>query len=231
MLEINTNDLKNMLNTAAAFSKETTFYVDRTASTLHLRMLDPAHVAMILASAPLASEPDVDYFTVNVEQMIKALSIVGDEVKIKIGNGIVEIKGNKSKVKLSLIADDNKPPRVPDFETVAHAFINPADLKNTLNYGVYNKCDHFHIKIEDGHMTIDTGEYPNIAEIDGSENGEGNARAGFPMEYMLSIVDLAGKCKSTLEVDMIGDDSPAIFKWNGETAQYSVLLAPRIETE
>ena len=231
MLGVNTNDLKNMLNTALAFSKETTFYVERNTNTIHLRLLDPAHVAMVIASAPLTSVPDVDYFTVNVEQMLKALGIVGDEVEIEIGGGLVQIKGTKSKVKLPLIANDNNPPRTPSFEVTAHAYINPADLKNTLNYGVYNKCDHFHVKIENGHMTFETGDYPNVAEIDGSEDGEGDAKAGFPMDYMISIVDLAGKCKSTLEVDMIGDDSPAIFKWNGETAQYSVLLAPRIETE
>ena len=231
MLDVNINDLKNMLNTALAFSKEVTFYVDKNTDMLHIKMIDPAHVAMIIASAPLTSKPDVDCFTVNVEQMLKALSIVGDEVKIQIADGVVAIKGNKSKVKLPLIATDNKSPKTPDLEVVAYAYINPADLKNTLNYGVYNKCDHFHIRISNGHMTIETGDYPNIAEIEGNEDGDGDALAGYPMDYMLSIVDLAGKCKSRLEVDMMGDDFPAMFKWNGETSSYNVLLAPRIETE
>jgi hypothetical protein len=230
MLGINTNDMKNLLNTALAFSKETTFYIKD--DTLYLRMLDTAHVAMVIASAPLTSTPDnIDMFTVNVEQMQKALGIVGDDVEIEIKDGLVSIKGSKSKVKLPLIVTDSHPPKVPDIEVVANAFINPADLKNTLNYAIYNKCDHFYINIEDGHMVIQTGDYPSVAEIDGTEDGVGTAKAGYPIEYMASIVDLAGKCKSQLEVCLMGDDFPAIFKWNGETAQYSVLLAPRIETE
>lgn len=229
MLDININDMKNLLSTALTFSKETTFYIKD--DTLYLRMLDPAHIAMVVASAPLASTPDVDMFTVNTEQMQKALGIAGDDVKIEIKDGLVHIKGSKSKVKLPLIVSDSHPPKVPDTEIVANAFINPADLKNTLNYAVYNKCDHFYINIEDGHMVIQTGDYPNVAEIDGTENGAGTAKAGYPIEYMVSIVDLAGKCKSQLEVCLMGDDFPAIFKWKGETAQYSVLLAPRIETE
>ena len=78
MLDVNINDLKNMLNTALAFSKEVTFYVDKNTDMLHIKMIDPAHVAMIIASAPLTSKPDVDCFTVNVEQMLKALSMTDE---------------------------------------------------------------------------------------------------------------------------------------------------------
>ena len=78
MLDININDMKNLLNTALTFSKETTFYIKD--DTLYLRMLDPAHIAMIVASAPLTSTPDVDMFTVNAEQMQKALGIAGVDV-------------------------------------------------------------------------------------------------------------------------------------------------------
>lgn len=229
MIGVNITDFKNLLNLAGAFSTEATFKV-KDKNRLDLLVIDPAHVAMAKGAITLTGEPDVDEFTVDVDKMLKALATTGDNVTIEIKDGLLTLTGDKSKVKVSLLNPEMSNLKEPNFETKCSGSIQPSRLKSAFAYGSLSKADHVVITINEGKLFFETGEYPNVAIIEGDEEGEGTARAGFMLDYIQSIVDLATKAKSLLKVGLGGTDYPAKFSWSGETAVYSVLLAPRIES-
>lgn len=228
MIDVNLTEFKNLLNLAVAFTNEATFVVN--GDRLELLVLDATHVAMARGSIALSSKPEVDSFSVKADQLQKALSTVGETAKMEIKDGILTIKGEKSKARQSLIMPESNALKVPNFNICAHAVIQPSRLKTAFAYGSLTRADHVKIVIDDGHLIVVTGEYPNNAEIDGDEDGEGSAVAGFMLDYIQTIVDLAIKAKSNLTIGMGGDDRPAWFSWGSETAVYSVLVAPRIES-
>ena len=230
MIGVNVTEFKNLLALAGAFTEDATFR--KKDNTLELVVIDPAHVAMAKGSIPLTEFPeDMDCFTINVERAQKALSTTGDDVTIDIKNGVMIIKNDKSRAKLSLIATDSKEVREPAFKVSAYAYIQPARVKTAMSYGALSKADYVKILLVKGHLTIETGEYPNSAEIEGDEDGEGDAMAGFMMDYVQTIVDLAIKAKSNLTIGLGGNDFPAKFIWkSGDNSTFSVLLAPRIES-
>ena len=228
MIGVNITDFKNLLNLAGAFSAEATFKIkdDR----MDLSVLDTAHVAMAKGAITITGEPEVDEFTVDVEKMLKALAVTGDNVQMNIADGLLTLTGDKSKVKVSLINPEFSNLKDPKFEVKATGSIQPSRLKTAFAYGTLSKADHIVITVNDGKLFFETGEYPNVATIEGDEDGYGTATAGFMLDYIQSIVDLATKAKSLLKVGLGGTDYPAKFSWTGETAVYSVLLAPRIES-
>lgn len=229
MIDVNIEDFKNLLNLAGAFTDEATFNIKE--GTLDVLVIDGAHVAMAKGSIKLNNTPEVDSFTVEVEKALKALATTGSDVKMYAQGGTLLFKGDKSKASISLIGSSSgNTLREPNFETTAFATIQPARLKPVLNFGQYAKTDYIKFSIEDGKMSIITGVFPNVAEVDGDENGEGTAMAGFMMDYIQTINDLATKAKSNLKILLMGDDRPARFEWGTDDAKYSALVAPRIES-
>lgn len=228
MIDVNITDFKNMLNLAGAFSSEATFKVKDKC--LILSVLDTAHVAMAKGVMAFTGDAGVDEFTVDVEKMQKALTTTGDDVHMEIGDGLLTLSGGKAKVKISLISSDITNLKEPNFQIKASGKIQPSRLKSAFAYGMLTKADHVVITVNEGKLFFETGEYPNTALIEGDEDGEGTATAGFMLDYVQTIVDLSTKAKSLLKVGLGGTDYPANFSWAGETANYSVLLAPRIES-
>ena len=229
MIDVNIEDFKNLLSMAGAFASEATFIV--RDNRLEVMVIDTAHVAMARGSIPLASKPDVDRFTIDIEKAIKAIGTTGSNISIQVGEGVMVLKGEKSKASISLFASSNNDIRkVPNYEVTAYAEIVPSRLKTTLAFGQYAKADYVRIQIEEGVLHISTGVYPNIAEIEGDEVGAGTAMAGFMMDYVHTVADLASKAKCNLKVNLGGDDYPVLFEWGNENAKYSVLVAPRIES-
>lgn len=228
MIDVNIEDFKNLLNLAGAFTSEATFNVKEGA--LEVMVIDDAHVAMAKGSIALTGEPEVDCFTIDVEKAIKALSTTGTDVKLFVKDGVMVLKGEKSKATLSLYATNNNALRTVNFTPVAFATIQPSRLKTSLAFGQYAKTDYVKINIEEGKMGITAGEYPNVVEVEGDEVGTGSAIAGFMMDYVHTISDLSIKAKSNLKISLGGDDYPALFEWGNENAKYSVIVAPRIES-
>lgn len=228
MIDVKIDEFKNLLSLAGAFTSEATFNVK--GDRLELMVIDDAHVAMAKGSIALNSTPEVDCFTVDVEKVLKALATTGSDVKISVGEGILALRGDKSRANISLVGSVGKPLREPQFEATASAKIQPSRLKSVLDFGAYSKTDYVKIMIAEGKMSISAGLYPNVAIVDGDEVGEGDAVAGFMADYVATAVKLANTAKSDLTIKLMGDDRPALFEWQGETSNYSVLVAPRIES-
>lgn len=203
MIDVSATDMKNMLSAASIFTKEATFKVEGDELIIHL--LDPAHVAMLRATAKLNSiDEDITEFTVNIEQFQKALSISGDESKFEVDSGVLVISGKKAKVKLPLISTERTTLKMPEFDIIAEATIDPGLAKNVLQYGAFSKCDFMKVSITDGELKLWTGEYPHVAEVTAEEKGYGTASAGYPMDYALPIVETVSKAKCNLTIGLGG---------------------------
>lgn len=171
-------------------------------------------------------------FSVGLEKFQKALSAVGEDPDIEVGDGTMTIHGQSARVKVPLIYREVEMKWPDKFNNaLASCDISPAVLDPVVSYGKF--CDQAVVKfiIGDTKMKVEVGQEPNVSVIESTSTAVGSATSCFGLEFIELLVKHV-KAYPVMTVEGFNDNFPMIFSWkNEDSGLFKVLIAPRIEED
>jgi len=238
---LNSGLFKTLLNGLRVLVSEARWRFDDNG--LHVRAVDPANVAMVIANInPRAFDAyqtgeDEVVVGVDVDRLFEFAKSFGkkDLADISVLDGKMSVKVKNIDYTISLIDPTaiRKEPKIPELDLPAKVVMSVEDFRQILN-----AADKFseHVVLEtsdagfritaDGDIDKVTGYFnESVMEFNGAE-----ARAMFGIEYLKEFFKVPEK-NATVEI-RLGTNYPAWFTFeiqDGFTIEY--ILAPRIEAE
>lgn len=170
-------------------------------------------------------------FSVSLEKMIKAMSAVGENPDIDMGDGVLIVYGQSAKVKVPLIVCDTCPNWPERFvKATAYCDISPSQLEPMLSYGKFCNQTFVRIFIGDTKMRMEIGsEYgTDTSEIESLSTAVGESKSTFGLDLINTLIKHIKSCDA-VTVGGFGDDVPMSFAWADGTGRFKVLIAPRLE--
>lgn len=225
-IKTNVKDWKALLTSARVYVDEATVRVGDGKA----RIMAVSTTKENMFYGEIDCEGDAE-FSVVLDKMIKALSAVGTDAEIEVGEGMLTIYGQNTKVKVPLIVCDVCPNWPERFKTpLAYCNIAPSVLEPVVSYGRF--CNHTHVKImiADTKMKMEIGsEYSQeTSEIESTETAVGEAKAIFGLDFIDTLIKHIKSC-DTVTVGGFNDDEPMSFAWTDGSGRFKVLIAPRLE--
>ena len=233
-----TDKLLTLLGPVAGLGAMTDILVKIETDLVSLRVVDPAHVAMLSADWTVHTGQTVD-ICIDYGEAMNALRLFdGEDVRLIIGGGSVTVKGEHGRrtIPLNDLGMASVPSKFPEFDLPVSVLTTVSDLRNSLKC-VAGLSDHLTIDTGitgDGpHMIIKTATDRTSAEFEVSkpsisDKGGDGAVASYPWDYFSNIV------KSLTDGDLVmsyATDYPLMFLTDRDDIQTEVLIAPRIESE
>lgn len=219
-------DWKSLLGCVKLYTDEATIRVADGKARILERDLAGSH----LIYGEIACQGE-GVLSVNIEKFQKALSAVGDNPEIEVGDGTMTIHGQSARVKVPLIfreIDTKWPDKF--INATAYCDISPAILDPVVSYGRY--CDQAVARfiISDTRMQVEIGEEPNVSVVESESTAVGEATSCFGLDFIEVLVKHV-KAYPSMKVEGFKDDYPMIFSWeNEDSGKFKVLIAPRIES-
>ena len=228
-----TAKLLTLLGPVAGLGAMTDILIKIETDNVSLRVVDPAHVAMLSADWSVHTGQTED-ICIDYDEAMNALRLFdGEDVKLTIGGGSVAVKGEHGRrtIPLNDIGVASVPSRFPEFDLPVSVLTTVSDLRNSLKC-VAGLSDHLTVRTDGEAVTIETSTDRTSAEFNvpgtvQDKGGEG-ATASYPWDYYNNIV------KSLTDGDLVmsyATDYPLMFLTDRDDIQTEVLIAPRIESE
>ena len=228
-LKAKKNDWVRLFSVVSSYTKDAKVTVNEGRATI--LAIDAAKVAIVKGS--IDCEGECDDFTLNVEQVLKALNAAGgDDVTFSFDENMSDLTiiGN-ARVKMPLEADmgDIRDINRSMFDEInAQGKFNPADVEQCVSYGLWNKEGAVTITIKDGTTNVRVGQERHTAEVD-CEGAEGEAFATYPLDYFDTMLKQSKGSEVTVKIP--NNDYPALIEWQSGTGDFSLVIAPRVEQE
>lgn len=253
-LKVDARDFRTFLGQIGALADECRLVLEDDG--LHVKVVDPAHVAMIDVVFPKAHlwsyvRPKVVpeagtelFFGVDVTRFLEALGKRKDAmyVAFRFGPGamaeraVVRQEGYVRDVAL-VDTSGMSDPKVPLLNMTA-SFETPVETLIQVVKDAASISDHIRITVAtDGVEFLAEGDVDKMRATfpfgqDGVVRGPtGNERASslYPLDYLTTIVK-ALKAKDAFATVSLGTDYPLKIEWDGPVTKGTYLLAPRIES-
>lgn len=225
-IKTNSKDWKALLSSVKVYVDEATVRIGDGKA--HVQAVSTTKENMFYGEIDCEGEGE---FSVSLEKMLKALSAVGDNPEIELGDGMLTIYGQTTKVKVPLIVCDTAPNWPPKFITPsATCEIAPSVLDPVLSYGKYCNQSFVRIIIKDTKMKFEIGsEYgQDTSEIESLNTAVGEATSTFGLDLIDTLIKHIKSC-DTVTVGGYADNNPMSFAWTDGTGKFKVLIAPRVE--
>ena len=161
-MDVNAQELLSLLSCAKLYLDEAIIRVGNGKA--QILEVDPTHTQMMQGEIDCNSEPCL--VPINLEKMIKALSAAGKDAKITVGDGILEIHGEHTRIKVPLITKEAtfKWPAPFAGNPLAECELDPSLLAPMISYGQYTSSSVATFKIGDTRMRIEIGQIPDTSE-------------------------------------------------------------------
>ncbi|AIY89926.1 DNA polymerase sliding clamp [Geoglobus acetivorans] len=203
--------------------------------------VDPANVAMIIASIPADS---FDVYSISDEEVVIGVDInrvneitkkipKGDSASLSAEVATLKIGFGKLEYSVALIdpAAIRKSPKVPSLDTKAEVVVDPAEFKRAIELAG-KISEHVVLEVKDGEFVISAKESLETIRVsfdDGSliSLEGGNARSMFGVEYIQMFTKVANK-DDELHIHL-GTDYPGKFSFVSDSCRVEYILAPRLE--
>lgn len=229
---VNADELITFLKPVSGLGAVSEIMVKLSQDDISLRVVDPAHVAMVGAvwTTPTGQEMDIG---IDYDAAMKALALFsGQDIRVTITDGSVIIKGKKGQRTVPRVDPDaiGAPREIPALNTPVQIQTTVADLRDAMK-GVNGISDHLKIYTAGDVATIETTDDRTAAEftIAGTvQSSDGDAAASYPWDYFFNVV------KALTDGDLnisIGTDYPITIDATRGDIKQRYLIAPRIEQE
>lgn len=225
-IKIDSKDWKNLLASARVYSDEATVKVGEGKARIML--VSASKDNMFYGEVDCEGETE---FSVDLDKMMKAMSAVGNDIEIEVGDGVLTVYGQSTKVKVPIIVANQCPNWPPKFlNPTAYCDIAPSLLEPVLSYGKF--CNQSFVKfiIDDTKMRIEIGsEYSqDVSEIICPNTAVGSATAVFSLDFIDTLFKHVKSCES-VTVGGFENNVPMSFSWAEGSGKFRVLIAPRVE--
>lgn len=226
-IKANAKDWKALISCAKLYTDEATIRVADGKARILEADLPKNH--MIYGEIACEGE---GVFSVGLEKFQKALSAVGEDPVMEVGDGTMTIHGQSARVKVPLVYREVEMKWPEKFNNAtASCDISPAILDPVISYGKF--CDQAVVRfiIDDTKMKVEVGQEPNVSVIESTSTAVGSATSCFGLDFIEILVKHV-KAYPTMTVEGFNDNFPMIFSWHNEdTGFFKVLIAPRIDEE
>lgn len=225
-IKANGKDWKALLGSAKVYVDEATIRVNDGKA--RILAVSTTRENMIYGEIDCEGEAE---FSVVLEKMIKALSAVDGDAEIEVGDGVLTIYGQSSKIKVPLIVADTCPDWPEKFMTpTSYCDVPPSLLDPILSYGKYCNQSVVKISIADTKMRFEIyNEYgQDTSEVESPNTAVGEVEATFSLTFIDTIIKHTKSCE-TVTIGGFADNTPMVVSWQEGTGKFRVLIAPRIE--
>ncbi|WP_456478159.1 DNA polymerase sliding clamp [Geoglobus ahangari] len=203
--------------------------------------VDPANVAMIIASIPADG---FDVYSISDEEVVIGVDLErvkeitkkipkGESVALSANEATLKIGFGKLEYSVALIEPTaiRRSPRVPKLDSKAEVVVDPAEFKRAIDLAG-KISEHVVLEVRDGEFVVSAKEHLETIRVrfdDGSLISlEGkNARSMFGVEYIQMFNRVASK-DDELHIHL-GTDYPGKFSYVSDSCRVEYILAPRLE--